>query len=153
MIHYIIARRDLDPDRVVNRDWLPPPNGISTLGITAAQITHAAGESFADFVRNACPKPPDGWRCTREPGHDGPCAAVPIVPRTTIAVVLGVPNQRALLRVEKRLLDAGIRHVAVREPDAPWNGQLMTIGLWPIEDRWSAVDRYRRPILSRLKLL
>jgi len=26
-----------------------------------------------------CQKPPAGWRCTRERGHDGPCAAVPIV--------------------------------------------------------------------------
>lgn len=24
-----------------------------------------------------CRVPPQGWRCTREPGHDGPCAAVP----------------------------------------------------------------------------
>lgn len=25
----------------------------------------------------ACKVPPDGWRCTRAEGHDGPCAAVP----------------------------------------------------------------------------
>lgn len=24
-----------------------------------------------------CPAPPPGWRCTREVGHGGPCAAVP----------------------------------------------------------------------------
>ena len=24
-----------------------------------------------------CQIPPDGWACTRKPGHDGPCAAVP----------------------------------------------------------------------------
>jgi hypothetical protein len=24
-----------------------------------------------------CPRPPAGWVCTRKPGHDGPCAAVP----------------------------------------------------------------------------
>lgn len=23
-----------------------------------------------------CTKPPPGWRCTREAGHEGPCAAV-----------------------------------------------------------------------------
>ncbi len=23
-----------------------------------------------------CILPPDGWRCTRKPGHDGPCAAI-----------------------------------------------------------------------------
>lgn len=25
-----------------------------------------------------CTVPPPGWRCTREPGHDGPCAALPV---------------------------------------------------------------------------
>lgn len=24
-----------------------------------------------------CTRPPEGWRCTREAGHDGPCAAEP----------------------------------------------------------------------------
>lgn len=24
-----------------------------------------------------CPVPPSGWFCLREPGHEGPCAAVP----------------------------------------------------------------------------
>ena len=26
----------------------------------------------------ACKVPPPGWGCTRAPGHDGPCAAVPL---------------------------------------------------------------------------
>jgi hypothetical protein len=26
----------------------------------------------------ACTLPPAGWSCTRVPGHDGPCAAVPV---------------------------------------------------------------------------
>jgi hypothetical protein len=26
----------------------------------------------------ACRIPPHGWFCTREPGHEGPCAAIPI---------------------------------------------------------------------------
>ena len=25
-----------------------------------------------------CDRPPKGWRCSRMPGHDGPCAARPI---------------------------------------------------------------------------
>lgn len=28
-------------------------------------------------VVSGCTVPPDGWRCTRVAGHDGPCAAVP----------------------------------------------------------------------------
>ena len=27
---------------------------------------------------DTCDKPPAGWRCTREPDHAGPCAAVPV---------------------------------------------------------------------------
>jgi hypothetical protein len=26
---------------------------------------------------NQCEVPPEGWYCTREAGHDGPCAAMP----------------------------------------------------------------------------
>jgi hypothetical protein len=26
---------------------------------------------------NRCPLPPPGWWCSREPGHEGPCAARP----------------------------------------------------------------------------
>ena len=35
-----------------------------------------------------CTKPPTGWRCTREAGHEGPCAAVrvPWYSRTLSAV-------------------------------------------------------------------
>ena len=25
-----------------------------------------------------CDKAPRGWKCTRKPGHDGPCAAVKV---------------------------------------------------------------------------
>jgi hypothetical protein len=28
-----------------------------------------------------CQIPPEGWTCSREPGHDGPCAADPEVDR------------------------------------------------------------------------
>ena len=27
---------------------------------------------------SACPIPPEGWACTRDRGHAGPCAAIPI---------------------------------------------------------------------------
>ena len=27
--------------------------------------------------REMCNRPPDGWWCSRKPGHDGPCAARP----------------------------------------------------------------------------
>lgn len=31
----------------------------------------------------ACNVPPQGWRCTRLAGHEGPCAAVPLMPEDT----------------------------------------------------------------------
>ena len=33
-----------------------------------------------EFLRqlNLCDVPPNGWKCSRERGHDGPCAAIPM---------------------------------------------------------------------------
>jgi peptidyl-tRNA hydrolase len=133
MIHYIIARRDLDPDLIgYKKDWLCGDFG-SVLGITAAQVTHAAGESFAQWAN----VPSNRTRLA----HFG-------IPTGTIACVLGVPNERRLKAIEKKLIAEGIKHVAIREPDAPWNGRLMTIGLYPSE-RTPAITR----VLGRLKLL
>ena len=70
-------------------------------GLQAAQIVHAAGES----------------------AHG--------VTDTTHAVVLTVPHEQALEAVHKRLVSAGIPHAAIREPDAPWCGQLMALGIEP----------------------
>lgn len=50
------------------------------------------------------------------------------------AVALYAKNERELLELEQRLTEAKIRHHAVREPDAPWFGQLMAIGIYP-QDR------------------
>jgi peptidyl-tRNA hydrolase len=115
MKHYIIVRRDL---QFPSGKKLVHKTGVgSNVGVVAAQVTHAAGESFAMFVLNEVHN-----YSKRLKNLSG-----------TIAVVLGVPNERALKAVEKKLLLFGIRHVAVREPDAPWNGQLMAIGLYPRE--------------------
>jgi hypothetical protein len=53
------------------------------------------------------------------------------VPPETHAVVLAAKSEDELLKLEQKLLDMGIPHRAIREPDAPWNGQLMSIGLIP----------------------
>lgn len=34
-----------------------------------------------------CQIPPSGWRCTREAGHEGPCAALPSIRRPCKIVV------------------------------------------------------------------
>jgi len=32
---------------------------------------------LAAAPRTTCNVPPEGWTCSREPGHEGPCAASP----------------------------------------------------------------------------
>ncbi len=49
----------------------------------------------------------------------------------TTAVALEAPLE-ILLAIEQRLLDAEIPHVLVREPDEPWRGAPMAIGVVPM---------------------
>jgi hypothetical protein len=46
-------------------------------------------------------------------------------------VVLHTASEAELLALEKALIEAGIGHKAIREPDPPYFGQLMAIGLEP----------------------
>jgi len=66
----------------------------------------------------------------------------------TFAVVLSSPDEAALKDLEYRLKCATIPHSAFREPDPPFNGQLMSIGIEPVEDR-----RMIRKFLKGFKLL
>jgi hypothetical protein len=72
--------------------------------VALAQCTHAAGES----------------------AHRAPS-----LPADTHAVVLKAEDEQALLRLEAELRLRGTVHVGIREPDAPWLGALMAIGLQP----------------------
>lgn len=74
------------------------------LGVTGAQLVHAAGESSPGGI-------PDG----------------------TYAVVLAAKSEMQLLALEQRLLAKNIPHAAIREPDAPWFGRLMAIGIAPCD--------------------
>lgn len=89
------------------------------LGFLAAQVVHAAGES--------------------SPGN---------LPHATNAVVLSVPDESTLREYCARLERAGVAHVPIHEPDAPWLGQMTAIGIAPVADR-----RALRPLLSSLPLL
>jgi hypothetical protein len=71
-------------------------------GIQAAQIVHAAGES--------------------SPGN---------LPAGTYAVVLAVATERLLVQAADVLRQKGIAFTAVFEPDAPFDGAMMAIGLEP----------------------
>ena len=88
-------------------------------GVLAAQVIHAAGES-SDRV-----------------------------PKGTHAVCLSARNEGELARVEERLIQGDVPHVAVREPDAPWDNALMAIGIVPMP---RSNPNLRRAV-SRLKLL
>jgi len=70
----------------------------------AAQLVHAAGES--------------------SPGNLSP---------GTYAIALAAQSEIQLLALEKRLISQDIPHAAIREPDAPWDGQLMAIGIAPCD--------------------
>lgn len=72
-------------------------------GVALAQTVHASGESAQNTT----------------------------VPPNTHAVVLAVPDEATLLAVEEKLKQYDIVIVSVREPDMPWNGQLMAIGIPP----------------------
>jgi len=76
------------------------------LGDFAAQLIHAAGESA---------------------GGD--------LPKNTFAVALAARDEHHLEFIEAKLRRLSIPHHAIREPDAPWNGALMAIGLPPVADR------------------
>jgi len=70
--------------------------------LQAAQIVHAAGES--------------------SPGKLG---------AGTFAIVLSAPDEDALMSVAARLIRERVSFVPVFEPDAPYNGQLMALGIEP----------------------
>lgn len=45
--------------------------------------------------------------------------------------MLGIDGEQQLLELEQKLLAAGIRHTAIREPDAPFFGGMTAIGVAP----------------------
>jgi hypothetical protein len=71
-------------------------------GLQSAMLVHAAGES--------------------SPGG---------LPKNTHAVVLAAASEEVLAAVATRLKTAGISHVEIREPDAPFFGALMALGVLP----------------------
>ncbi len=89
------------------------------LGTLAAQLIHAAGASSPGAL------PPD-----------------------TRAIALMVDDEAELALLAERLELAGVSHVVIREPDPPWSGALMAIGIPPLAD-----PRAARRVLARLSLL
>lgn len=92
LTHYIIVRRDLP------------------LGVMAAMVTHAAGESGALYQN-----PEDGRF------------------RGATAVVLEVKDERGLAKTRDLLVYEGIPHILIEESHGPYTGQWMAIGIVPCE--------------------
>lgn len=67
-----IAREALRADDEAARQGEPSPPGPPTPPTRGMWGEGGAGPGMV-----YCDLPPDGWRCTRERGHEGPCAAVP----------------------------------------------------------------------------
>ena len=84
----------------------------------AAQVAHAAGESSSGDLSSG-----------------------------THVVVLSARSEMELEEIARRLTLAGVRHVQIHEPDAPFHGALMAIGLAP------ARKEVMRQHLSSLPLL
>lgn len=61
-------------------------------------------------------------------------SAVNVTPGT-YAVALSACNERQLLKLEERLTWEQVPHAAFREPDPPWNGSLMAVGIEPVDNR------------------
>jgi len=102
LTHYIIVRRDLP------------------LGVCAAMITHAAGESGALYQN------PDNGRF-----------------RHAVAVVLEVKNEQKLHAAANLLWKHDIQNVEIHESGGAYHNQFMAIGLVPCER--SKVDLILEP--------
>ncbi len=49
----------------------------------------------------------------------------------TYAVALSARNEAELLKLHEKLSHYGVKHVLIREPDSPYNGAAMAIGIPP----------------------
>jgi hypothetical protein len=65
------------------------------------------------------------------------------MPSDTTVLVFGARDERELLRTAQRLDTANIEFHLVREPDAPWSGAAMALGVYPVLETLRAnVVRY-----------
>jgi hypothetical protein len=55
--------------------------------------------------------------------------------RGTRAVVLGAPNESSLRALSQSLSRESIPHAAFCESELPYAGQLMSVGIEPVQDR------------------
>lgn len=155
LTHYIIVRRNLP------------------YGVICAMVAHAAGESFYLFGQsrptlrtpveahalagNGGGNPSSGTtqRGSSVKEHSASVErsvvqvhpALPLLGETTV-VVLAVDDEAALARLMADLRAARVAHVPIYEPDPPYDGALMAIGLLPADRRDVAPYLSTYPLLT-----
>lgn len=114
LTHYIVVRRDL------------------AFGPLLAMVAHAAGESFYAL---ACPRSSVSERSDLTERSDVQLipGAPSFNPAETVAVVMGAKNENRLIRLDLALAASDIPYVCIRETEGAHAGQLMAIGLAPID--------------------
>lgn len=55
-----------------------PEDTMAIKGCNCGRAKHTALSCGPELPKQRCLKPPRDWLCTREAGHCGPCAAVPL---------------------------------------------------------------------------
>ncbi len=83
-------------------------------------------ERWRKGIAGECRLPPTGWHCTRMPGHEGPCAAVP---QPSEAVPLGDNAARLLSLAANEYSDAGasVQHGASQAEVPEWARLAVTL--------------------------
>jgi len=129
-------------------------------GVLAAQLIHAAGESSLGRIphgarkegaepRRALERSDRGYGARKEGAE--PRRALERSDRgyCTHAVALAARDEQQLEAVARRLAYERIEHVTIREPDPPWCGALMAIGLVPVPRQTKPLEALRRLELLR----
>jgi peptidyl-tRNA hydrolase len=158
LTHYLVVRRDLPLGALLAQLAHAAGESFFLLAEVAQKTEHPGGEPepvtpvavSAEEVGGSSPSlgsisgggerrlTSDG---ASRSGEVGSQPAYPAKPKPTV-VVLGARNEQKLLRLQAQLRLANIPHVAIREPDAPFLGQLTAIGVVPAARE--AVARYFR---------
>jgi peptidyl-tRNA hydrolase len=95
-------------------------------------------------IRRDLPRGTQAAQLIHAAGHSSPG---PNLPSGTYAIALSVQDEAELRALSERLEASGIQHYRICEPDEPYNGQLMALGLPP-----AYKSTYRRYI-SNLPLI
>ena len=65
---------------VVSIEVPDEPDGWITVALESSRrwpLTDKGPQGTGEPSPTVCELPPPGWACTREPDHEGPCAAIP----------------------------------------------------------------------------